>query len=281
MPFKTILIHAGKEQRLKSQLAIGAAIATRFQSHLIGLAIVPPAMMFTLGGSSNANSVRIDAHRTSFLSEAGRMHRAFERAGAGQNFTAEWIVEDADRAGATAAALTHTSAADLVVASAEDRRELRTASAYTSAGWAIASGRPFVVAPKFVPDAPVGQRILVAWNGSREASKAAFDALPMMKTADYVKVLLINADRHTAIGEGQSGKRLCEAFARHGVRARLESISLPEVNVGSALRAAIKAENADLLVMGCYGYLRQYELKLGCVSRNILHDMPVPVLMSH
>jgi nucleotide-binding universal stress UspA family protein len=40
-------------------------------------------------------------------------------------------------------------------------------------------------------------------------------------------------------------------------------------------------EHAGLLVMGCYSHARLRERVLGGTTRDVLHALPLPVLMSH
>lgn len=278
MPFKTIVIHAANEQRFQAQLAIGVEFANRFQSHLIGLAVVPAAVTIPAGTPGTPKLFTVDKHRVSFIEGARRMKIAFDHAVAGQPLDAEWIVADAARADTDAVMIDHARAADLVISVPIEAGLKKIKESSLVERVILGSGRPVLVVPRANSVPPtVGSRVLLAWNGTREATRAAFDALPILKTARHVKVL--------AIGEGGRDNRppeqLCRILARHDVRARPEVISLPGADVGSALISAIKAENADMLVMGCYGRARLYEYVLGGASRHLLRETPVPLLMSH
>ena len=281
MPFKTILIHAGTEQRLPNQLAVGVELASQFHSHLIGLALLPPAIVLPGGGRDRLDVVTIETHRRAFRDEAERMKMAFDRARSGRNFTTEWILVDVGRANAASLVTGRARAADLVISGQINtgRKGIQTPS--MAEPLVVGSGRPVLLVPNIIARLPVGRRVLVAWNGTRESTKAAFDALPLLKAADYVSVLLITGGMGGTSQESQSAARLCQAFARHDISARSDVIALPDVDIGSALLSAVKAENADLLVMGCAGHPRHSEFTFGGASRHILHDLHVPVLMSH
>lgn len=283
MPFKTILIHAANEQRFQGQLAIAVEFANRFKSHLIGLAVVPAAITIPAGTPGTPKLITIDKHRASFLEGANRMKVAFDRAAAaGQAFGAEWILADATHADADAEMMDHAHAADLVISVPVEAGLKNMKDTNLIERLILGSGRPVLVVPRAnsIP-ATVGNRVLLAWNGSRESTRAAFDALPILKTARHVKVLAIGESSRAGGRESRPPEQLCRIFARHDVRARPEVISLPGADVGSALISAIKAENADMLVMGCYGRARLYEYVLGGASRHLLRETPVPLLMSH
>ena len=123
--------------------------------------------------------------------------------------------------------------------------------------------------------------MLVAWNGSREATRAANDALPILQRADRVVVLAINPgggiDGHGEV----PGADLSLHLARHGVSAEAQQVQAEDMNVGEMLLSRCADEAADLLVMGAYGRSRVRELVLGGATRHVLEHATLPVLMSH
>ena len=282
MPFKTILMHAANEQRFQGQLAIAVEFANRFKSHLIGLAVVPAAIPIPAGTPGAPELITLDKHRVSFRDEAQRMKIAFDRAAAGKPFGAEWILADAAHADSAAVMIGHARAADLVISVPIEAGLKKLKESNLIERLILGSGRPVLVVPRAnsMPTT-VGNRVLLAWNGTRESTRAAFDALPILKTARHVKVLAIGEGTRADGRESRPPEQLCRILARHDVRARPEVISLPGADVGPALISAIKAENADMLVMGCYGRSRLYEYVLGGASRHLLRETPVPLLLSH
>ncbi len=196
--------------------------------------------------------------------------------------TSEWILDDADDTPVLSLIAAHSHAADLVIASHIDTRLPRRPSAgRLSEHVVIHAGRPVVLVPKINSHTEFGERVVVAWNGAREASRAAFDAIPLLKTAKHVKVLRVGVDAVPQRADRLSVAKLCGTLARHNIHPEAEDISLSDSDVGPALISAVKAENADLLVMGCYGHSRLRELVLGGATRHVLRHMTVPVLMSH
>ena len=282
MPYKTILIHAGCERRFQNQLAIGVDLATRFQAHIVGLSVMPAAITVPAGVPGASDFATIDQHRVNFRKEAQRMKAMFERSIAGSPISAEWIAADAERAGIESVLIDHAHSSDLILAGPIDAGAAGGRNNNLTERLILGSGRPVLVAPRTNGyTSPLGGRVLVAWNGSKEATRAAFDALPILKQAQYVKVLSIGDSKDNRGQQARSPEQLCKIFARHRVQASPEVIALPGADVGAALVSAIKAEGADLLVMGCYGHPRLYEYALGGATRFVLHETPIPVLMSH
>jgi nucleotide-binding universal stress UspA family protein len=143
----------------------------------------------------------------------------------------------------------------------------------------LAAGRPVVILPSVGTFATLGRRILVAWNPSREATRAVTDAIPLLRLADLVHVMAVNpkATEHGTVAGADIGLYL----ARHGVRVEIKTDHGAEIDVGNELLSRAADLDADLIVMGGYGHSRLKEWVLGGATRTILESMTVPVLMSH
>src|SRR5467141_1338846 len=143
----------------------------------------------------------------------------------------------------------------------------------------LSSGRPILVFP---PRGTVSQvhRILVAWNATRESIRAVADALPLLVKAKAVEVLVADHERNRA-GHGQEpGADIARHLARHGVQVEVQRLSSGGGNVGRLLLSQADAFGADLLVMGAYGHSHLREWMFGGVTRTVLYEAGVPVLMS-
>jgi nucleotide-binding universal stress UspA family protein len=141
------------------------------------------------------------------------------------------------------------------------------------------SGRPVLLTPYAFKVGEVGKRVVVAWNASRESARAVADAMPLLEAAEHVTVLAVNPDPWR-VGDAP-GADIAQHLARHGIEAEAAHIRSDHVEPGDALLSRVADLDADLLVMGAYGRTRLRELVLGGVTRKILQQMTVPVLMSH
>lgn len=137
------------------------------------------------------------------------------------------------------------------------------------------SGRPVVIAPR-QPPATAGRRICIAWNGTSEATAALHHILPWVSEAEAVRILYSGDYQR----RGPEARHAAEYLAIHGVDADLVEFSNPEETVGAALLAACRAFNADMLAMGAYSHSRLRQLILGGVTRHVLENAELPVLMS-
>ena len=213
--------------------------------------------------------------------EAQRVRTRFETATLGQAFTAEWAEIDVDHADVAAALMPHARCADLIVASQADPDWPFSYLYDVPERLVIESGRPVLLVPYTGEYDTVGERVLIAWNDRREASRAVFAALPLMSGARQVRVLWINPGRDGVPAVDVPTAEIAHALARHGIQATAAVSVAPGMDVGSELLSRAADVGADLLVMGGYGHTRLREFVLGGATRTILESMTLPVLMSH
>jgi nucleotide-binding universal stress UspA family protein len=277
MTYKTILIHCNSTDRMGALLAPTLTLASAFRSHIVGLSVVPPVTVVATG-AIEAPPLIVDAHCDLYRQEVPAMRRQFEEATIDRPVTSEWRDLDADAFGVLDVVLEHGRSADLIVASQTDDDWPASQWLDVADHVAVESGRPVLIIPNDHASALVGGRVLVAWNGRREAARAAFDALPILKQATAVKVVTI---AETDEPSQQPGADVCTALARHGVKAGKTEHIVASTGAGPALAAEANGFGADLVVMGCYGHSRLREFVFGGATRHFLRKMHVPVLMSH
>jgi nucleotide-binding universal stress UspA family protein len=123
--------------------------------------------------------------------------------------------------------------------------------------------------------------VLVAWNASREATRAVNDALPLLEKAGRVTILAVNP-RGGIGGHGDvPAADIALHLARHGVRAEAAHTVATDIPDGEALLSYAADIGADMMVSGGYGHSRARELVFGGVTRTLLHEMTIPVFLSH
>ena len=142
------------------------------------------------------------------------------------------------------------------------------------------SGRPALVIPREHAAMLPPRRALVAWDGSREAARATSDAIPLLRFAEQVLVLVVDARDDGRLGD-LPGSALTAHLVRHAVKAELRQVASGSASVAETLLGHAGELQADLLVMGGYGHSRLREMMLGGTTRSMLEHMTVPVLFSH
>jgi nucleotide-binding universal stress UspA family protein len=145
----------------------------------------------------------------------------------------------------------------------------------------IDSGRPVLIVPYAGAFANVGGRVLVAWDGTREANRALHDALPLLGAAQAVTVMHIGTHQADLDRDRPWLERVVSHLGRHGIKAQPEESPAADIAIGDVLLSRAADLGADMLVAGAYHHSPLRERLLGGVSRALLDHMTVPVLMSH
>ena len=272
MAFKDILVHVDNSPQSTVRLALAAGLARDHQAHLIALNVRSrqdlPQYIAAQYGSI------LDKIEDEHNAEAAREARAaFDRIQPDFGVTTEW--RDVDGALAPTVAL-HARYVDLTIIGQSPKGEDGLADQLI-----LDVGRPVVAVPYAGRFSRIGERVLVAWNGSREATRAVHDALPILVGAKLVHVIAVNPSGGMAGHGDVPGADICLHLSRHGVNAVCEHIRAEDLNIGEMLLSRAADEDVDLIVMGAYGRSRLRELVLGGATHHLLGHMTVPVLMSH
>lgn len=139
---------------------------------------------------------------------------------------------------------------------------------------------PVLVVPETGKTRGDPQHVVVAWNQSREALVAARRALPFLRQAKAVQIVVIDPSAHGS-ERSDPGGLLCQWLVRHGVRAEVVVLAKSLPRVSDVLSRHLRETDADLLVMGAYGHSRLREAILGGATRDMLEKAKVPVLLAH
>ena len=284
MSFKDILVHLDVAPRSATRLAVAADLAGRFGAHLTGLAVVdmPPADVFYGFPSAFMDVQRaeevIERLREARIAEAGTIEIAFREALRVNNLNGEWrLIEGA----VDEVVAQHTRYADLVVIAQPDPEDRNGRSPPLSARTLMTSGRPMLIVPYAGEFKTLGTNILVGWDGSGEAARALNDSIPLLRQAKKVTVLAINP-RPGIGGDGDvPAADIALHLARHGVKAEAAHTVATGISEGDALLSYVSDIGADMLVCGLYGHSPLRERAFGGVTRSLLTEMTVPVLMAH
>lgn len=276
---KDIVLHLSTGTSAIGTVDYAVSVARTFGAHLAGIAFaldpfVPPAM--GIGDALPADW--IDEQREEAQAAADAAIAKFEEAARRDGLSAESRRLDASLAGAGTIFGEIARRFDLsIVRQAEPERSPVEDLVVEAA--LFESGRPVLVVPYVHKDALRLGRVMVCWDGSRNAARAVGDAMPLLKCAKAVEVV-------TVLGEkGKSdeipGADIAEHLARHELKVELNRIPAIDGDVMDAILSHAADVGAELLVMGGYGHSRLREFILGGVTRGILKTMTVPTFMSH
>jgi nucleotide-binding universal stress UspA family protein len=141
--------------------------------------------------------------------------------------------------------------------------------------------RPVLMVPYVGAAVPIGGTAVVAWNGTRESTRAVNDALPLLSLAKQVQVVVIEPDDTPLRNAPLPGADISAHLARHGLNVEAKVLHGSGISAGNLLLSHAADVSANLIVMGAYGHSRLREMILGGVTHQLLQEMTVPVLMSH
>ena len=189
----------------------------------------------------------------------------------------EWVSVQ-DMAASAATLIELAKSVDLTIVG--QRATSNGASRFRPEDIVVAVGRPVLIVPYAGAFETVGKRILIAWDGTREATRALHDALPLFTDPEATVVFVGSHERD--LEQHRAGlHRVVHHLHHHGVAARPEETLRGGLAVSDILLSRAADLGADLIVSGGYHHSQLREALLGGVSRELLEHMTVPVLMSH
>jgi nucleotide-binding universal stress UspA family protein len=269
-----ILVVIDDAASVAQRFSVIAPLAQRCELRLTGL--FTTGVPTTAFGDLNGWAVLVDAYMTAQRAEAARAEAAFRTEMARLNLTGEWMSREAELASTvTALARLH----DLVILG-QPNPDAAMAGVRPEEV-VLASGRPVLVVPYAGEFTELGRHVLVAWSGTRESARALHDAMFLIERADAVTVLEVDRPAEGEAIPDLAAADVAAALQRRGVAAKAESTVSDGTPIADIILSTAADLTADLIVMGAWGHSRLREFVLGGVSRGILEELTVPVLMSH
>jgi len=262
--------------RATARLNIAARLARQHDAHLVGLHALTQFTLPSYAIAEAGNSI-LDFQKRASKESAERAEAVFRNSVDTEGLTStEWRHSFDDVLDAVAL---HARYADLIVLGQPDPSDDGGVTPEFPGLITLAAGRPVLMIPYVGKFETLGKRALVAWNASRESTRAVTDAIPLLRLADTVNVIAFNP-RGAAHGQ-VPGADIGLFLARHGVPVEVSHYRAEDIDAGNQLLSRAADLGSDLIVMGAYGHSRVQEMVMGGVTRTILESMTVPVIMSH
>ncbi len=280
MSCKTILVSLNEVGRLPELVAAAVTLARETGAHVSGLYVVPAVQVYPSVGFEAAPQV-FEGNRSFFKDNGARVKQAFEEAMRREGLSHDFHQIDARTPVIADEVVAAGRVADLVIVSATNPEEITGVERDFVEQTVMALGRPVIVLPYKGKAAVSLNEVIIGWDGGREASRAAFDALPLLKKAAKVRVVRIDPQKDPSLRGSVAGADLAEALARHGVKAEAQGYPTDGQDEGQALMRCAADSGAGLIVMGAYGHSRLAEFIFGGATRFVLNRLVCPVLMSH
>jgi nucleotide-binding universal stress UspA family protein len=267
----------------KPVLETALVAARKFDGHIVGLNALTTEYAVVFGGEMGF-SVSSEVDRT--LEREGQERRdqartlftSFMQAngitlgpGNGAGKSAEWR-EESGRQNAVVGSLGRIF--DLIIV--ERPAKLASLAEATLEDALFESGRPVLMAPP-VPPPTIGERVLIAWNGSTETARTVGFATPYLQLAKTVQVVSVEG----AAQPGPSAEDMAASLQRRGIAAIARHVMPRNRSAGETFLAEAKAIDADLLVKGAYTQSRLRQMIFGGATRHIIMEAEIPVILAH
>jgi nucleotide-binding universal stress UspA family protein len=279
MSYKTILVHVDRSKHAAARIKHAAEIALAENAHLVGAAMTGISRFIYQDSAIDISRTVVAAQIDALNESANQALAQFESIAKqlGVLSYEKRLVND-EPAGGLALQARYC---DLVVVSQTDLDEPAASLEADLPEYVMLNcARPVLIIPSAGQFSHIGKNVLVAWDGSMEATRAISNAIPLLKRAKNVTVALFNPNAQIDVHGEQPGADIALFLARHHVKVEVVQKNT-SVDIGNALLSTAADLQSDLIVMGGYGHTRFREVILGGVTMTVLNSMTVPVLMSH
>ncbi len=277
--YRRIAVHLDHGFDCTRRTALALGLAKRHKADLVGVyaSSAPPQYYY---GESVMMSRTLDVMKHLQAQNRGAVQNAFLEAAAVADVPA---VVRAGESSPSATVALHGRASDLIIVSQQNRDDVEAAHENEFVEQTLlTAGRPVMVVPSSGDFPVVGDRVLLCWDGSREAARALADAAPLLRGASHLVVLTMDEGAATRNIESIPFEDLATYCVAHGIPAPDHvRRDIKGVGVGSTILNAAADYSADLIVMGAYGHSKFREWAMGGATASILRSMTVPIMFSH
>jgi nucleotide-binding universal stress UspA family protein len=277
--FKDVLVNLSVADRRDPACDFAISVANAFNAYLEGIAIAyDPAVPAIAGGCEVMPPGWIEEERGKAAERAKAAVAKFEAAARREGLYAESRVLNATVRKASHLFAQVARGFDLSLVQQNDPEHPGHENVIITAAL-FDSGRPVLIVPYIQTDGLRLNRVMVCWDGSRNAARAIADAQPFLTRAKAIElVTVVSADIKS---DEMRDADIARHLARRYLKVEVKNITATDLDVPNAILSHAADTSADFIVMGGYGHSRLREFILGGATRGILATMTIPTLMSH
>lgn len=279
MDFKNILIHLDHSSGCRNRLEAAFDLARNFDAQITGLFVVPDYVVPSYVEAQISVDVITDVTEKA-LARAREQLVDYQKLAKGAGVSMEGHVLEGQL---IPILREHSKYSDLLVLGQDQPEDLDNASYGLADSLLFEGACACMVVPHSGKLSPIGKNVLLTWNASRESARALREAMPLLSHAETVVMLSSEPDDgDSSMARGHPhAQELTRFLESHGIQAISSGISDPDMSTTDAIIGQAAEMNADLIVMGAYGHARLREIILGGVTRDLLKQAPVPLLLAH
>jgi hypothetical protein len=275
--FKDILAYLPPDNRAQAIIDCAVSLAHRLDAHLDGIAVVEALVNRDIPVGATSAALELVLQYEAGMKQCAQALRRFETAAkaAGVSCATRAVCDTPDPVDLKL--LQASRLYDLAIVIRPERSQAKLDHALCEAVL-FDSGRPMLIVPGMHRGALDLDHISICWNGGRQAARAVHDALPLLRQARTIDIIAVNED-------DVSGATCSEALAshlhRHQLSAHVRRLRSASSDVSSTILLAVADAGSHVLVMGCDGYARYKEFRLGEVTHGIIDMTTIPAFVAN
>lgn len=279
MSYKTILVCLNNLDNAKRLSTIACTVARKFDAHLIGLHTLQAMEIYP----------EIAAHITTDIShsfnqqqqkQADKIRDIFTKVTKPEDFVSEWRTVQALSSNAADQVIEHARCADLIVMPQPDEKHDHLDQTHIQRDVIEGCGRPVLVIPYAGNFETIGDNMLIGWSATKEATRAAHDAIPFARHGGKANIFWITRSNSKDSYLAHTSHQMATCLDRNGVKASVTHRTLTDISIGDEILNEAAESGADMIVSGAYGHSRVYDFVVGATSPHLMKHMTVPVLFS-
>lgn len=278
MSLRTILVCLTTLDNAETLMKLAVPLARKHNAHLVGLHTLEALVVYP-GIAMHIPAPAFASFNKSQAESAEAIRGIFDSYTKNEDFPSEWRLLQAESSSATDRMVESSRTADLVIMSHEDNEADRYDQRRARITVIRESGGPVIVVPLGYDGPTVGETILLGWNNTREAARAAHDLLTLVDERATLYILQVSPSREDALTSSDT-IALADMFARHGLQVSLEHQEGSGKDVAEMINQSAFEKGADLIVVGAFGHSKAYDLVIGAATYALLDGAKCPVMFS-
>lgn len=256
-----------------------ATLARRFDAHLTGLHTLEAIVVYP-GVAMYVPGPTFETFNEAAKADGEAIGAIFQAAARRAGTDCEWRMIHGGAAAAADRMIESARAADLVVMARPDTDADRVDQRHAFDRVVREGGRPVLLVPPrgLLAGGGIGRTVVIAHAPTREASRAAFDAVPFLEPGAEVHLVHAGDERDEMRDAAMTD--LAGALSRHGAKVTLTHRAPRGRSVAKVLTDEAAEIGADLIVAGAFGHSRTYDFFLGATTGELVRTADIPVLFS-
>lgn len=274
---KDLVVLIEEEEGRQSRLEFAAALAALWQAHLIATFVVARLDLNRHAGFAVGSGLAhmLQNYWSQVACAKAETKEIFDTLLSGRGLVGEWRISENE---SPEELMLHARHASLAIVGPPSRGDRAMTTLGLSESVIVGSGRPTILLPTNWPAERIARRIVIGWNGGREATRAIADAMPFLMSAEAVHLVVVPEATAQGLYGAEPGADMARHLVRHGVAVDLNQYN--GTDAGSVLLDRCRSSDADMLVIGAVGRSRIGEFIFGGATRTILGNADLPVLLS-